>query len=364
MTDIDRIRSRPLKIWLPAVRAGSDTDVYTERLAIGLEHAGHEAIIQWFPHRYDLMPWRLKYVSAPPGVDFIHANSFQGFAFKRCNIPLVEAVRAFASGFMWSRFAGRVRAVLGESPAPANAKPRHGHAVLDLKSRDAKARKIEALLSLAPHKRPIRLLEVGTGAGGIAHYFGTHPTLRCEVEAVDIADTRQTRDGYRFTLIDGVELPFPDQYFDVVVSNHVIEHVGGECAQRRHLDELRRVLKADGLGYLAVPNRWQWVEPHYRLAGLSWLPERWRSPYLRWRRRGDAYDCRPLTAARTEALLREAGFTFEQQHGRALRVTYELEKPDAPAYRLLFRHVPETFYTALRRIFPTLIYLLYPAENR
>ena len=36
----------------------------------------------------------------------------------------------------------------------------------------------------------------------------------------------------------------------------------------KHLREIRRVLRRDGLAYLAVPNRWALVEPHYRLALL------------------------------------------------------------------------------------------------
>ena len=58
----------------------------------------------------------------------------------------------------------------------------------------------------------------------------------------------------------GVELPFDDARFDVVISNHVIEHVGDEAAQHAHLREIRRVMKADGSAYLAVPNRWMLTE--------------------------------------------------------------------------------------------------------
>ncbi|MGE0810832.1 MAG: class I SAM-dependent methyltransferase [Immundisolibacter sp.] len=188
---------------------------------------------------------------------------------------------------------------------------------------------MEALLGLAAAAHPVRLLEVGTGSGGIAHHFGTHPGRRFEVDAVDVNDSRQIHDGYRFTQVSDIQLPFPDGQFDVVISNHVIEHVGDRAAQRGHLAELRRVLKPDGLGYLAVPNRWQPVEPHYGLAFLSWLPVAWRTPYLRWRRRGDDYDCRPLSVRELEPLLAEAGFDFVQQHGRALRTTFELERPGA-----------------------------------
>lgn len=81
--------SRPLKIWFPAVRAGSGADVFVERLAEALAQAGHEPVVQWFPHRYELMPWWLERVPAPNGIDIVHANSWQAFAFKRDGIPLV-----------------------------------------------------------------------------------------------------------------------------------------------------------------------------------------------------------------------------------------------------------------------------------
>ena len=250
------------------------------------------------------------------------------------------------------------RHAAGSQKASPPKGSRSGHANLNLPARNLKAAKIHRLLDLQPRPCPIQLLEVGSGSGGIAHYFGTHPQLGCEVDAVDVADTRQIHDGYRFSRVQDVRLPFPDGYFDVVISNHVIEHVGDADAQRQHLKELRRVIKGDGIGYLAVPNRWQLVEPHYQLAFLSWLPERWRSPYLRWRRRGSEYDCRPLTVPQLENLLTAAGFSFVQQHGRALRLTYQLERPNALAWRLLFRHLPESVYTLLRRLFPTLIYVM------
>lgn len=301
----------------------------------------------------------------------LRPGDHEGFADRVCAVvdagrdaPMRASARAFAAGFAWERFGARLRAAL-HAPMRGGGQPAHqrGHAVLDLQSRNAKARKIERLLQLEPAERPLRMLEIGTGSGGIAHYFATHPAIACDVDAVDVEDTRQIRDGFRFTLVPGVELPFADASFDVVISNHVIEHVGDAAAQQRHIDELRRVLGPSGRGYLAVPNRWMLVEPHYRLMFLSWLPEAWRTPYLRWRRRGDGYDCRPLTVAQVEALLRAAGFGFEQAHGRALRLTYELERPDVLAYRCLLRHIPDGLYSAMRRAFPTLIYTLVPVRT-
>lgn len=239
-----------------------------------------------------------------------------------------------------------------------SAEQRAGHAILDLQSRNAKARKIERLLDLKDIGRPLRLLEVGTGSGGIAHYFGSRASPKFDVDAVDVEDVRQVCGGYRFTLLENSLLPFHDSTFDIVITNHVLEHVGDQSAQRLHLREIRRVLKPDGVGYLAVPNRWQLVEPHYRLAFLSWLPPEWRSPYVRMRNRGDCYDCRPPTVPELESLLGDAGFEFVQLHGSALKVTYEIERPDAFIYQCFHRWAPTRLYAMLRKVFPTLIYVL------
>ena len=229
------------------------------------------------------------------------------------------------------------------------------HTVMDLKSRRWKAEKIERLLEIDTRKTPIRILEVGTGSGGIAHYFGVHPSARYVVDAVDVIDNRLVDDGYSFTLVTDTSLPFADDCFDVVLSNHVIEHVGDERAQGRHLAEIRRVLRPGGVGYLAVPNRWMLVEPHFRLAFLSWLPRPWRTPYLRLARKGDFYDCEPLEMGKLEALLRQSGFRSANRSVDALRVTFEIERAGSVLTRWL-RRIPDTLLRPFNRLIPTHIY--------
>jgi len=232
---------------------------------------------------------------------------------------------------------------------------RQPHAALDLRSRDWKAMKIERLLGLAQRPQPVRMLEIGTGSGGIAHYFATHPTLRCEVTAVDVCDNRMVCDGYEYRQVQGVELPFDDASFDVVLTNHVIEHVGDASAQRRHLEEIHRVLEPGGMGYLAVPNRWMLTEPHYRLKFLSWWPHAWRTPYLRLMRKGTFYDCEPLQMHQLECMLTAAGFRYRNLCIEAWRATFEIERPQSLGARLL-RATPDGMLTPLKRIIPTLIY--------
>jgi len=79
----------PLSVWLPAVRAGSGADVFTERLAEALRRHGVSAVVTWLPHLSELVPDIWRFCRPPEGTQIIHANSAYAFAFKRDKIPLV-----------------------------------------------------------------------------------------------------------------------------------------------------------------------------------------------------------------------------------------------------------------------------------
>ncbi len=235
---------------------------------------------------------------------------------------------------------------------------RSPHAALDLAGRLPKAEKIALLLALRPASgQRLRLLEIGTGSGAIAHYFATRAGFDCDVDAVDVVDQRKVVDGYRFRTVSGIELPFADASFDAVISNHVIEHVGDHDDQRAHLREIARVLKPAGVAYLATPNRWQLVEPHYRLAFLSWLPRSWRNGYLRLRGGGDYYDCEPLTMPELESMLRASGLGYANVCWDAIRAMSATEARRSVAVVLASR-IPHVLAQPLRRFSPTHVYLL------
>ena len=233
---------------------------------------------------------------------------------------------------------------------------RQPHAILDGDSRRLKAQKIARLVETVRPLRGARLLDIGAGSGYIASNLGELVGGEGEVWAVDVNDQRRTNDGYRFKAVTGTALPFEDDAFDVVLSNHVIEHVGDRSAQLHHLREVGRVLAPGGVCYLAVPNRWGLVEPHFRLPFLSWIPGPLRDPYVRAAHRGTHYDCNLPTRGEATRLFSEAGFRHEEATIAAMRVLRELETMSV-ATRMLCS-APEPVLRALLPLNPTMIFLL------
>lgn len=68
---------------------------------------------------------------------------------------------------------------------------------------------------------------------------------------------------------DACKLPWPDDHFDIVYSNAVIEHVGDFEKQKQMASEIMRVGKK---WFITTPNRWYPFEFHLRLPFVTWFP--------------------------------------------------------------------------------------------
>jgi SAM-dependent methyltransferase len=76
--------------------------------------------------------------------------------------------------------------------------------------------------------------------------------------------------GVTFVLVKAKQpLPFVNQQFDIVFSNAVVEHTGGEGGQQFFVKEILRVGKAF---FITTPNRWFPIEMHTGLPLLQYLP--------------------------------------------------------------------------------------------
>lgn len=180
---------------------------------------------------------------------------------------------------------------------------------------------LERFVATSPNSR---ILDLGSGVGSFVvacrrrglRAFGVEPDRigrGAKVTALGIA--RRRLSDCVFVSGIGEGLPFPDETFDVVVLNQVIEHV---TDQKKVVHEAARVVRAGGAIYIACPNYLRFYEPHYRILWAPLLPKFLGRMYLRLRGRSPAMlnQLTYTTNMRLRKLLSElgAGFTVFDLH--------------------------------------------------
>lgn len=70
---------------------------------------------------------------------------------------------------------------------------------------------------------------------------------------------KHSQDMKYFRFSDNDTIPFPDEYFDLIISDQVFEHV---LEQEKAFREIHRILKNGGVSAHVIPAKWQIIEPH------------------------------------------------------------------------------------------------------
>ena len=236
----------------------------------------------------------------------------------------------------------------------SSKRARRSHAHSDPGVRRLKAEKIVKLVEGFTPLSGRKVLEVGCGSGHIASFIAQQIGPDGEMCGVDVVDERESSDGFTFSLVADAYLPFENATFDVVISNHVLEHVGDRAAQEIHVQELSRVLRPGGFFYLAVPNKWSVVEPHYRLPFLSWLPARFADLYVRIARGGNWYDINPPSRRRLRRLFSAARLDATDLTLQTLETMTETE-PDRRILRVA-NAMPGVLFRAASLVVPTFVF--------
>lgn len=134
-----------------------------------------------------------------------------------------------------------------------------------------------------------RLLDVGASHGLITLALAERSAaaVGVDVDREGIFAAASEPGSASFAIASGMQLPFSGESFDVVICNHIYEHVPDAP---RMMAEIARVLRAGGSCYFAGGHRLQLIEPHHRLPFLSWLPRPLADGYMRWAGRGQRYE--------------------------------------------------------------------------
>jgi SAM-dependent methyltransferase len=144
-------------------------------------------------------------------------------------------------------------------------------------------RRLALIRAAAGERTGGRVLVDGCGVGA---YLGRLAENACQAVGLDIEHERAVtskKKAPQVTCGAGEYLPFPSDYFDLILSHEVLEHVQDD---KLAIAEMVRTLKPGGRLVLFVPNRGYPFETHgvywrgeYHFGNIplvNYLPRRWR----------------------------------------------------------------------------------------
>lgn len=156
--------------------------------------------------------------------------------------------------------------------------------VLKEMSRKSRTKKFELLSQVFRARPGDRVLDVGASGEVFLQYSleDVYPYPERIVaggyEPREIIAARKHYPKPQYALFDGCSLPFPDQSFDLVFSNAVVEHILGPGRQEQFAKEIMRVGKS---WFATTPNFWYPFEVHHHLPFFQFLPRPVQMQYNR-----------------------------------------------------------------------------------
>lgn len=171
-----------------------------------------------------------------------------------------------------------------------------------------------------------RVLDAGAGLGANAFVLAREAAEVFALEKsflrakfLKLRKEEEKQNNLKILVGDALILPFEDNSFDLVVANGLFEWLGTSeefkspaQAQRRFLEEARRVLKKDGYLYIGIENRLALVyffggRDHSGLRLTSWMPRVLANFYTKLKTKKE-YRTYTYTKKSYGGILRKAGF--------------------------------------------------------
>jgi SAM-dependent methyltransferase len=150
--------------------------------------------------------------------------------------------------------------------------------------RSGQERRLKMIRAACGERTYGRILEDGCGIGTYLARLAVTATLAVGLE-IELDRVRESHEK-KLQVVNaaGENLPFPNNYFDLVLSNEVLEHVQDD---RMSICEIVRTLKPGGRLVIFCPNRGYPFETHgiywrgkYHFGNIplvNYLPRQWRN---------------------------------------------------------------------------------------
>jgi 2-polyprenyl-3-methyl-5-hydroxy-6-metoxy-1,4-benzoquinol methylase len=177
----------------------------------------------------------------------------------------------------------------------------------NIKGRTQKFKKILSILQdFQSNTRSLNCIDIGCSSGiitsSLEDYFSMAIGIDIDQEAVQYAKDHFSSPRVQYLIADSMALPFRDNAIEVIICNHIYEHVPNANQMMR---EIYRALKENGFCYFSAGNKHMIIEGHYHLPFLSWIPKPLAHLYLKLAGKGNFYYEQHLSLRGLKQLVKE-----------------------------------------------------------
>jgi len=232
-----------------------------------------------------------------------------------------------------------------------------------IESRAQKAKKILTVLQDFNSGESLKdaiCLDVGCSIGAISNYFSKKArfVLASDIDkgAIEFANSkfRNGNDSLLFMLSDASNIGAKDNSIDILISNGVFAQLP---YQEKHIEEIERVLKEDGICYFSAINKLRIIEPNFRIPFLSWLPKGVADAYIRVTKRGKEYHERPWTCWAMKKMLKKY-FIVEDYGAKIIKEPKRYHAIDTVPENGMLTKIPSPILEKMSFLFPLCIFIL------
>ncbi len=140
-------------------------------------------------------------------------------------------------------------------------------------------------LSTKKDKKDIKILDWGCGNGNLVKFLNDHGYDCYGLEIVSNKKIKSQLDSNNdknlidkiFFISDDNITKFQSNYFDIVITNQVLEHMSNKNG---FIEELKRILRIGGFSYNILPAKFRFIEVHLKMPFVHWFPKNVYRKYM------------------------------------------------------------------------------------
>lgn len=223
--------------------------------------------------------------------------------------------------------------------------------------RDKALRAVAMIKDFIPNLQDKKCLVVGSSTGimsfVLAEHFNQLIGIDIDMDAMKVATEKYLGPNIEYLEMDALEMQFPDKHFDVVICHHTYEHVYDSSIL---VQEIKRVMKDDGVCYFGAPNRLMIMESHYNLPFLSWLPRFAANWTVQVFRKEPLYYERMKTYWGLKILLKD--FVIHDYTLKIFREAAKYHSLDVAKQYAILKNVPDWVIRLGKSFYPDYVWML------